>query len=310
MTTTCIAVDSACDLPHQFIDQNNIKILPINLRLGNKLFRDNRDPMRTIQIYNSKRLEKNFNAESEPASVQEITTLIEKDLALQFDNILAITISSKRSDVYRNIRESVFVSSNKFKQARDRQGRTLPLRIRVIDSEALFPGQGLLAYEANRLIKSELQPITTVISQLEAMKSHIRGFLLPESLYYLKNRAKRKGDNSVSWLSYGIGSLLNIKPIIEAYQGETATVDKAKGFSEGLENLFARAKRAIDNGLCIKAINMSYAGNPNCIESLPQYGDFLNYANRHSVTTLLSVMSTTAAVNVGPGAFSLAFAEI
>ena len=305
----CIAVDSACDLPYQFIRAHGIRILPINLRLGNQLYRDLREPESTIHLYKSKQLEKNVAAETEAVSVREITTFIERELAVDYDTLLAITISSKRSEIYKNIRESVFVGSNRFHNARRKQGIDKPLRIRIIDSEAIFPGQGLLAFEACRLINDEANPLSDAVNQLEGLKKRIRGYLVPQSLYFLKNRASTKGDNNVGWIRYAVGGMLDIKPIIEAYHGETQTVDKAKGFLRGIENVFVRATLAMKSGLCINAVNMSYAGNPKIIEATPEYQNFLKSADYYGVTTLLSVMSTTAAINVGPGAFALAYAE-
>lgn len=304
----CIAVDSACDLPRSFIDSNNIRILPITLKLGDMSFLDTRDPKRTVQLYTSKRLEKHFAAESEPVSAKAISELMEKELALQYDEVLAITISSKRSDVYKNIRESVFVSTQKFKDLRKERGKTGPFKIKVVDSESLFPGQGLLVYEAVRLLKEGKLPLREVVAALEDVKADIRAYLVPESLYHLKNRASAKGDNSVGWFSYRVGNMLDIKPIIEARGGITTPIGKARGFTAGLNKLFARAEKAIERGLSINAINMSFAGDLRDIETRPEYREFIARTEQKGVVTMLSVMSTTAAINVGPGAFCLAFA--
>ncbi|MEX1032980.1 MAG: DegV family protein [Cellvibrionaceae bacterium] len=308
MSKACIAVDSACDLPSAFIASHGIRILPIKLKLGDKTFLDTRDQRRTVQLYASTRLEKHFAAESEPVSATEMSELMEKELALKYDVVLAITISSKRSDVYKNIREAAFVSTEKCKAIRERQGKTGPFKIKVIDSETLFPGQGLLVYEAIRLLEQKKMSLRDIINSLEAVKGGIRAYLVPDSLFHLKNRASAKGDNSVNWFSYQMGNMLDIKPIVEGHGGVTTPIDKVRGFTRGLKNLFDRAEAAMDKGLSINAVNMSYAGDLKQIERRPEYQDFLEIAKQKGVVTMLSVMSTTAAINVGPGAFALAFA--
>jgi len=177
-----------------------------------------------------------------------------------------------------------------------------------MDSNTLFTGQGVLVYEAARLLK-EGATVEQVMMKLDSLKNHVRAFLLPRDLYHLKNRASTKGDNSVGWLSYKLGNMLNVKPIIEAYRGETAPVDKAMGFDTGLDKLFSTTRHAIEQGLGINAIIMSYAGPLAEIEGESGYQEFVRYAQAKGVPTLLSVMSTTAAVNVGPRSFSLAYAE-
>ncbi|MGQ9426489.1 DegV family protein [Gilvimarinus sp. F26214L] len=308
-TSTCIAVDSACDLPRSFIDQYGIRILPISLRFGDQHFLDTRDPRRTVQLYASKLFEKDFSAESEPASTEVVSELMRNELALQYDEVLAITISSTRSDVYKNIREAVFVGTEKLNDLRREHGKSAPFKVKVLDSETLFSGQGLLTYEAVRLLRSGKLSLREIIERLEGIKGGIRAFLVPQSLYHLKNRARAKGDNSVGWLSYGIGSMLDIKPIIEARDGSTFPIEKVRGYNEGLRYLFERTEQAIEDGLVIKAINMSYAGKLSDIESLPEFRDFAGAANARGITTMLSVMSSTAAINVGPGAFSLSYCE-
>ena len=151
--------------------------------------------------------------------------------------------------------------------------------------------------------------IQQVITQLGDIKDRVRSFLLPQDLYYLKNRASKKGDNSVSWLSYQVGTLLNVKPIIQCYKGETSPVDKTLGFNKGLEKLFNKTKDAVLAGLSVNIISMSYAGNLRDIEALKYYTEFLSFLKSQNMPSTLAVMSTTAAINVGPGAFSIAYAE-
>lgn len=83
------------------------------------------------------------------------------------------------------------------------------------------------------------------------------------------------------------------------------------GFDNGLVKLFEKAKQAIENKLSVNVITMSYAGDLNDIYNNKDYKKFIAYAKSKGVPTLVSIMSTTATVNVGPGSgsFSLAYAE-
>lgn len=304
----CLAVDSACDLPDSFLNDNGIKIFPINLNIGNKVYRDVRDPKDTMQMYSSQRLEENFDAESEPASVSELAKFVEKELMPNYDEVLALTISSKRSGVYKNLRESAFVDCQRLKAMRKKQGIIAPFKIKVVDSTSIFTGQGVLTFEAVRLFKQG-KPLKEIIARLDAVKSSVLSYLVPESLYFLKNRARAKGDNSVGWLSYQLGNVMDIKPIVMAHQGITEPIGKVRGHENGIKELIARADGAIANGLAIPVVVMSYAGNPKRIQAMDAYQQFVQRCRAQGVTTLLSVMSTTGAINVGPGAFSLAYAE-
>lgn len=309
---TCIAVDACCDLPDDFINQHNIRVLPIYLRFENQTYTDNRNLQNSIDFYKKGMLEKSLDAESIPVSAEEMSSILEKELVLNFDKVLAITMMHTRSTIYENIRDAVWVSQPKFKELRASAGIDRRFRIQVMDSNNLFTGPAVLTYEAVRMLNQESASIESIMVRLESLKECVRTFILPQDLYHLKNRAGKRGDRSdksVSWLSYQVGKTLNIKPIIMGYRGSTDPVDKAIGFGNGLEKIFGNAMAAIEEGLSIKVICMSYAGDLREIKDEKLYQKFISYANQRGIPTLLSVMSTTAAINVGPGCFSLAYAE-
>lgn len=308
----CVAVDACCDLPPEFFQQNNLRILPIYLRFGDKVITDDRDPEKTLEFYQQGMLAKSFDAESTPVSAEEMSDIIEKELVLKYDQVLAITMMSSRSKIYENIRDAVWLSQPKFKQLRSAMGMNRRFRIMVMDSSNMFTGSGLLVIEAMRLLRQENASIEHAMMQLEPLANRVRTYLLPQDLFHLKNRAGNRGDKSdksINWVSYQIGKTLNIKPIIQAYQGNTGVVDKAIGFNSGLEKIFGHAIKAIDNGLGINAVTMSYAGELSELQKENAYQEFIAYASEHGVPTYLTMMSTTAAINVGPGAFALSYSE-
>jgi DegV family protein with EDD domain len=305
----CLAIDACCDLPAEFIQRHNIRILPIYLKFGDVVLTDNRDPRRTLDFYKRGLLEKSVDAESTPVSPPEMSKLLEQELVLQYDKVLVITISSTRSLVYKNVRDAVFVSQPKFRDLRAANGLSRDFRIHIVDSQNLFPGQGVLVYEAVRLLQQENATAENVMSKLESLKKRLRTYFLPQDLYHIKNRASAKGDKSISWLSYQVGTMLNVKPIILTHQGETNPIDKVIGFTNGLKQIFSTAAGAIEKGLSINLVNMSYAGDIGEIQREASYQEFLRYTRARGVPTLLSVMSTTNAINVGPGCFCLSYAD-
>lgn len=309
---TCIAVDACCDLPDDFIRQNNIRVLPIYIRFGDETYMDNRDTVRSLEFYKKGMLKKTLDAETHPVSAEEMSSILEKELVLDFDQVLAVTIMHTRSKIFENIRDAVWVSQPKFKALRQSAGLERRFRIQVMDSNNLFTGQAVLTYEAARMIKEENANIESIMVRLDQIKDRVHSLQIPQDLYHLKNRAGNRGgqsDKSLNWLTYQVGSMLNIKPIVLGHKGDTTPVDKSMGFSSGLDKIFHKAVAAIDKGLSVNVICMSYAGDLDEIKQEPAYQKFVDYANNKGVPTLLSVMSTTAAINVGPGCFSLAYAD-
>ncbi len=305
----CIAIDSACDLPLGYIEKHALKILPISLHFGTSTIVDERDPDSTIDLYQRQLLEKSMDAETQPFTVEQMSSLLENELIYDYDEVLVLTINSARSQIYKNIRDAVFISNPKFKKLREDAGKSKFFKINVFDTRTLFTGEGVMVYEALRMFKEEGLETRDVLGRLETLKDRVRAYLVPRDLYYLKNRASAKGDKSIDWLSYQLGSMLNVKPIIEAYRGDTAPVDKAMGYDKALEKLFKRAREAVSQGLSSNVVVMSYAGDLDDIRGNDAFMHFEDYLSGQGVTSFLSVMSTTAAINVGPGSFSLAYAQ-
>ena len=59
-----LVVDSGCDLPKSFIDEHNIMILPISVRVGDDLFVDVRDPERVLEFYQRHAIDKHRQSAS------------------------------------------------------------------------------------------------------------------------------------------------------------------------------------------------------------------------------------------------------
>jgi fatty acid-binding protein DegV len=177
----------------------------------------------------------------------------------------------------------------------------------VLDSKTLFTGEGVLVHEAVRLLEEQNLSFGVLRGIIEQLSQQVYGYLVPEDLFYIRHRASKKGEKSIGLISYHFGSLLDIKPIIGFHRGESQPVEKDRGFDRALIKLFDIARQAIDRGLATPLINTSYAGNPEVIRRKRAFVDFERYAKDRGVEALLSVMSTAGGINVGPGAFALAY---
>ena len=175
----------------------------------------------------------------------------------------------------------------------------------VIPEAAPLPlAQGVLAAETLRLIREGLSP-NEVRQRVEKLSNCVRAYAVPPDLYYVRARARKKGDRSVSLLGAALGSALDVKPILCGYGDETKPVDKVRGFDAAVEKLFRYAIDRIERGLLSPYLGVSYAGDLAMLESMPGYADLKQSCANAGVTLLTSVMSVTGGVNLGPGTLTL-----
>ncbi len=302
-----VVIDSACDLPAEYLKEQNIEVLPVNLQLGKEKSLDVRDPAATIDFY-TRYASKRQHAETNPPTVEQIVTMLSDCAACNFDRLLIITISSTRSKIFEQVSNAQLPLLNKVRQKRKLDQIKGSFFLRVHDSKTLFTGQAVLVHEMVKLLEDESLDFDDLCSQADKLSDSIHAYLIPNDLYYVRKRASQKGEKSVSWLRYTAGTLLDMKPVIRAHQGNTDTVMTARGFDNAIEKLLEIATEAIDKGLKTSAISLSYAGDPNIIRKHPQISTFSKYAHDKGIKVMTSVMSTTAGVHVGPGALSLAYA--
>ena len=304
-----LVIDSACDLPRSFIESQGVEIMPVIMRFGNMTFKDLRDPEQTMDLYRRFVSVKGLDVSTTPMSTKAIRDLFLDQLVLKYDRVLVVTASSNRSPVYENATQASFMILSGYKERRRAAGLDEQFGLRVIDSKTLFTGQAIVAYEALRTIHNQEDLMFDKLRQhVESFSQHAQAYVVPQDLFYVRSRAPQKGDKSMGWFKYQLGSTFDFKPILRAYRGETEAVSTVRGYENAVRKLFNIAIAAIERGLLTKAVCMSYAGNPEEVKAFPGYEDFIQCAMKNKVETMLSIMSTTAGIHVGPGAFSLAYA--
>ena len=304
-----LVVDSACDLPSEFFERERVEVLPITVRIGDAVQADHRDEAQTLAFLESHIAERGASAETIPYTPEQIRDLFLERLVVDYDYVFCMTITGSRSPIHANAQKASFLILNEYKQPRAAAGNTTPFALRVIDTQNLFCAQGILPVEAARLRAAGEQPMH-IRTRLEELASHTYGYLVPRDLYYIRNRARAKGDRSVSLLSAALGTALDIKPVLRGFRGETGAVAKVKGFEPAVEKMFDFAARRVLAGLLTPTVTLCYGGHLDEMRALPGYARLREACADQNVDVFESVMSTTGMVNVGRGAVVVGFAAV
>ena len=302
-----IVVDSACDLPGEYLRQHGITVLPITLHIGDETLLDDRDEATTQRFLAENLGARGHSAETEPYSVEQIRDLFLGRLVIDYDCVFCLTITATRSPIYAHASRASFAILKDYRPIRRDAHVTGPFLLRVIDTENLFAAQGVTAVEAVRLRAAGESP-GRIRERLEMVARHTYGYMLPRDLYYMRARAQKKGDRSVSWFTATLGTALDIKPLLRGHRGETGPAAKVRGFEQGARILFDYASRRVQAGLLTPTMCVSYGGDLAELEVLPGYSALKAVCAEHAIELFESPMSMTGMVNVGTGAVTLGFA--
>jgi DegV family protein with EDD domain len=302
-----IIADSACDLPGDFIERENITILPVTVQIGQAVLADVRNEEATMNFLSGETGARAFEAETTPFTVQQVHDLFLSKLVHDYDYVFCITTTRTRSGIHDNAVQASYTILNEYRPVRAAAGNNTPFALRVIDSQNVFAGVGVPVIEATRMRAAGESP-PKIRAQLELLAGNTHAYMVPPDLNYLRNRIKKRGDKSVSFLSATLGTALDIKPILHCNRGETGPVGKVKGFAAASKKLFDFTGERVAAGLLTPTVNLCYGGSLEEMRALPGYQQLREVCADRKVEVFESFMGLSGLVNVGKGALVVGFA--
>ncbi|WP_285960820.1 DegV family protein [Pseudomonas tohonis] len=310
---TGLVVDATCDLPQEFLAAHGIRVLPIRIHLGRDALVDRRVPEATRQFYAEQLASVAPEDHSDALSVAEMQQWFLEELVTAYDHVICLTISSLRSPIFEHATQASFGLLQHYRERRAEAGLNSPFAMRVVDGRSMFAGSAVLAAEAARLIAGGAHP-SAVRARLEQLSENVCTFLIADDLGHLRRRGFQKGERGglldrMRGAALGLGSLLEVKPVISVQQGEDKPVSLAPSFERAAQKLLAHATAQVLAGeLLAPQLCLSYAGDLSVVRDLPGFAQLEATCAQREVSLQVAMLSPTGAINLGKGALSLAFA--
>jgi DegV family protein with EDD domain len=301
-----IAIDVSTDVSEDFLASHGVVVLPCAITALGETRRYGRDLAEGLPFYRDVLPRAGSRAETTPLSVAETEQLFLSRLVSDYDYVFVITLSAARSETFDHAHKASYAILQRYEAVRASRGETGPFALRVIDSQSVFTGPGLLAWEAQRLIARGCSP-SDIRRQLDDLIPHLHVYLVPQDLRIAWARAWRRGERGVSRGRMWLSQALALKPVLHIHANRTRRVAVARPQSEAVRRLFRHAAAQIDSGLLIPLIGISYGGDPAEITRFPGYAELAEVADAAGVALMTSMMAPATAVNMGGGALSLAY---
>ncbi|WP_423194892.1 MULTISPECIES: DegV family protein [unclassified Cupriavidus] len=309
MQETVILADAACDLPRATMHALGVRTIPFRIRAGDRFVVDMRDEEALPDLYQRYLVGKQDHfAESIPLVERELEEHLLRHVVTSCDRALLLTIAGARSRLHAHASGAVVGTVARSFKLRKDVGRTGLFDLTVIDTGAIGPGQALIVKEAARLLNGGADAATVAHAVETRLRDAAHMFLVPNELLYMYTRARQKGEQSITWSRYLLGSALNLRPVIRMHRGETEAIARARGADEGVRRVLAHAETCLRMGrLLTPEISASYAGPLDTIRAMPAWQSLATLARGAGVDLMLAPMSLTVALNVGAGAFGLSY---
>ena len=220
MSAVHLVADSTCDLPAADAERAGLTIVPLKVIIGDEVFADGVD-IDAATLYRRMRTSPIVPRTSQPTPA-EFETVFAR-LGAEGGAVVCTTISADMSGTH-----------SAAMQAQD----ALPdLDIHVVDTRTVGPGHrlvvnALLAAAGSGASVAELEKLAAEVT------STMRLVFTVESLEYLRRGGRIGGARAL------LGSVLNIKPILEVRDGTVEPLDRVRTFARALDRLVEEVGRS------------------------------------------------------------------
>jgi DegV family protein with EDD domain len=229
-----IVTDSACDLSDQLVKEHNVLVVPLAIRFGDEELEDRRQ-LSPAEFW--ERCEgKGALPETAAPSPGAFQAAYQQAVDEGAEAVLCLTISSKVSGTYT----SAVTAADTFSAA----------PVRVIDTYSLTMGQGLLVIAAAEDAAAGAA-LDDVVAATEDRIPRTRIYGVLGGLDHLQRGGRIGGARAM------LGSLLNIKPVIQLKDGEVAEESKQRTRARALAYMADKVKAdapleriAVADGAC------------------------------------------------------------
>lgn len=272
-----IIVDSTCDLDMSQQEDLNIDILPLTVHFGVEEFRDGIDISKK-EFFNRMR-----TAAKSPTTSQVTPRAFEtlfQQYTTEGHDIVVIAIASQLSGTYQSAHIAKTTVGND--------------KIYLIDSETTTMGLAWLVHEAIAM-RDQGHDVHSIVEKITLLKKKVIIYAMIENLEFLK-----KGGR-LSTVGATVGTILNLKPIIQIKNGVITVVQKTRGNTKAHKWILNKVKE--DHIDTAKPI---FFGHTDASEKLKPFMKTSSDAlNPSSIKT--TEIGITIGAHGGPGCIGIGF---
>ncbi|HLS53092.1 MAG TPA: DegV family protein [Tissierellaceae bacterium] len=235
MSKIKIVTDSTSYISKDYIEKEDVAVVPLNYVFDGETYLEGfkgefDDFFRKLENSNL------FPTTSQP-SVGDFHQVF-KDALKEYDEIIAIVLSSKLSGTYN----SAVLAKDMLEDE----------RVTIIDSETSASNLRFLVEDAVEMAKAN-KSSEEIIKHINNKKNSMKVFLTAATLEYLKRGGR------LSALQSTIGNLLNIKPIIELKDGQLQLLEKVRGKNRATSKIISYIHENVEKISICHILNLEEA---------------------------------------------------
>lgn len=266
--------DSTCDIPLELAEKWHITVVPAFVNYGGASYADYGDEKTRAEYYTMLATAKEIPTTAAPSSGMAEEAI--RNAFLDADHVVMITAPAKLSGIYNAFRLGASTLSQN--------------QVTLIDSGTVSSALGwqvVLGAE----VAAETGDVQKTLDAIARVRAHSKIYAAIATVDYLRRSGR------VNRLIASLGSLLQIKPILEVEDGEVNPAFRVRTFGKALEKLadLARSYAPLDRLTVLHSNNL---------EGAQQVKKMLSDCLPPNTVTI--VVNTALGTHIGPGAVGVA----
>ncbi len=224
-----IITDSAADLSKEMVQKYDVEVVPFTI-----VFPDGSEYLEQVDITYDEFYDKLVKSEELPTTSQVTAYQFEESVRKfvdDYDSIIIVTISSVASNTHQNAVAVV----NQLKES------GVKTRLAVVDSMTFTGAYGSIVEKMAQMVQDG-NTTDEILEKAQFMLQHNRLYAVIDDLKYLKKSGRIKP------ITFTLGSLLDIKPIVTIEDGLVAQLDKVRGVKKAAARIIEYAKKESEDG--------------------------------------------------------------
>lgn len=225
MNKIALITDSTCGLPKEYINEYDVKVVPLKILYKDKEFIDGIN-ITPEEVYS--KLPKELPTTSMP-SVDDIISLYNELIKEGYTQAIVLPVSSGLSGTINSFK----LASEEFKDK---------INTFIFDTKILSMAVGLIVIEVGKMIKKKMN-FEDICNTIPKLRENLWMYFSVDTLEYLI-----KGGR-IGKVTGGIGEILNLKPIITMDDnGSYTNYTKVRGSKQAFKKLLDLSTDILNKG--------------------------------------------------------------
>ncbi len=303
-----VAVDAACDLPADYVTRHAIVVLPMRVLGPAHDALDHRNALDTERFIRGPLTQQGDQFSIRSMGMRETQQFLLSNISANRDNVFQLTSSAASTPVFSTCAHAATGLMALHKRAREGTGYRTKFRMWVLDTRTMFAGEGVLAYAAVKQLSAGASS-ARLVDHLQSVRRATHTVVVPTNGRGLEDEFDEPEEKP--FLARWLAALRTVRVpqnLLLTREGRTHSLGQRATHREALETVIRIAGEALDSGLLVPVVNLSYAGDTAEIEARSDFQYLVERARIRKIDVLLSNMSVVGTSNMGAGSVSLGFA--